>query len=140
MTYKQRTFNLEGKINYQWSRNLGTTARRRIQDSVCFHHCLLVFGHQRHPAWLSSAPHQISRHDHHHFCSVSNLPLLFLHIANPPSSYAAATFPPLSKLPNPPYATLAPISQVVKLVTSGSNARYCKYGTLSLFQSFLYIA
>jgi hypothetical protein len=35
MTYKQRTFNLEGKINYQWSRDLNNAARRRIQDSVC---------------------------------------------------------------------------------------------------------
>lgn len=34
MTYKQRTFNLEGKINAQWSRNLGPTGRLRIQDAV----------------------------------------------------------------------------------------------------------
>lgn len=34
MTYKQRTFNLEGKINSQWSRNLGTEGRLRIQDAV----------------------------------------------------------------------------------------------------------
>ncbi|WVQ98074.1 hypothetical protein IAU59_005196 [Kwoniella sp. CBS 9459] len=34
MTYKQRTFNLEGKINSQWSRNLGTEGRLRIQDAL----------------------------------------------------------------------------------------------------------
>jgi len=34
MTYKQRTFNLEGKINLQWSRKLGTTGRLRVQDAV----------------------------------------------------------------------------------------------------------
>lgn len=34
MTYKQRTFNLEGKINAQWSRNLGTQGRLRIQNQV----------------------------------------------------------------------------------------------------------
>ncbi|EIW71258.1 hypothetical protein TREMEDRAFT_37674, partial [Tremella mesenterica DSM 1558] len=34
LTYKQRTFNLEGKINLQWSRNLGTIGRLRIQDAL----------------------------------------------------------------------------------------------------------
>ncbi|OCF45877.1 tetraspanin Tsp2 [Kwoniella heveanensis CBS 569] len=34
MTYKQRTFNLEGKINSQWSRSLGTEGRLRIQDAL----------------------------------------------------------------------------------------------------------
>ncbi len=34
MTYKQRTFNLEGKINSQWSRSLGTQGRLHIQDAV----------------------------------------------------------------------------------------------------------
>ena len=34
MAYKQRTFNLEGKINSQWSRSLGTSGRLRIQDAV----------------------------------------------------------------------------------------------------------
>ena len=34
MTYKQHTFNLEGKINAQWSRELGTAGRLRIQDAV----------------------------------------------------------------------------------------------------------
>jgi hypothetical protein len=34
MTYKQRTFNLEGKLNLQWSRVLGTEGRLRIQDAV----------------------------------------------------------------------------------------------------------
>lgn len=35
ITYKQKTFNLEGKINSQWSRDLGTEGRLRIQDAVC---------------------------------------------------------------------------------------------------------
>lgn len=35
ITYKQKTFNLEGKINSQWSRDLGTEGRLRIQDVVC---------------------------------------------------------------------------------------------------------
>lgn len=35
IAYKQRTFNLEGKINLQWSRLLGTEGRLRIQDAVC---------------------------------------------------------------------------------------------------------
>jgi len=35
IAYKQRTFNLEGKINLQWSRELGTDGRLRIQDAVC---------------------------------------------------------------------------------------------------------
>lgn len=34
MTYKQKTFNLEGKINLQWSRNLGTEGRLRIQNAL----------------------------------------------------------------------------------------------------------
>ena len=37
MTYKQRTFNLEGKINSQWSRELGSDGRLRIQDAVSGH-------------------------------------------------------------------------------------------------------
>lgn len=36
IAYKQRTFNLEGKINLQWSRLLGTDGRLRIQDAVSF--------------------------------------------------------------------------------------------------------
>lgn len=36
LTYKQRTFNLEGKINAQWSRNLGAAGRLRIQNRL---HC-----------------------------------------------------------------------------------------------------
>lgn len=35
ITYKRKTFNLEGKINSQWSRDLGTEGRLRIQDAVC---------------------------------------------------------------------------------------------------------
>ncbi|WVN89425.1 uncharacterized protein L203_104648 [Cryptococcus depauperatus CBS 7841] len=34
LTYKRRTFNLEGKINSQWSRTLGTQGRLRIQDAL----------------------------------------------------------------------------------------------------------
>ncbi|WWC59477.1 uncharacterized protein I303_102033 [Kwoniella dejecticola CBS 10117] len=34
MTYKQKTFNLEGKINSQWSRALGSQGRLRIQDAL----------------------------------------------------------------------------------------------------------
>ncbi|KII93103.1 hypothetical protein PLICRDRAFT_99501 [Plicaturopsis crispa FD-325 SS-3] len=34
LTYKQRTFNLEGKINAQWSRALGTEGRLRIQNQL----------------------------------------------------------------------------------------------------------
>jgi len=34
MTYKQKTFNLEGKINLQWSRRLGTEGRLRIQNAL----------------------------------------------------------------------------------------------------------
>ncbi|ODN79691.1 hypothetical protein L202_03620 [Cryptococcus amylolentus CBS 6039] len=34
LTYKQRTFNLEGKINSQWSRDLGNSGRLRIQDAL----------------------------------------------------------------------------------------------------------
>ncbi|TXT07234.1 hypothetical protein VHUM_03404 [Vanrija humicola] len=34
MTYKRKTFNLEGKINLQWSRQLGTIGRLRIQDAL----------------------------------------------------------------------------------------------------------
>ncbi|WVW78427.1 hypothetical protein I302_100381 [Kwoniella bestiolae CBS 10118] len=34
MTYKQKTFNLEGKINSQWSRALGSEGRLRIQDAL----------------------------------------------------------------------------------------------------------
>ncbi|KAL4070266.1 hypothetical protein J3A83DRAFT_4523661, partial [Scleroderma citrinum] len=36
LTYKQRTFNLEGKLNAQWSRNLGAAGRLRIQNRL---HC-----------------------------------------------------------------------------------------------------
>lgn len=36
ITYKKRTFNLEGKINAQWSRDLGTLGRARIQNQL---HC-----------------------------------------------------------------------------------------------------
>lgn len=34
ITYKKRTFNLEGKINAQWSRDLGAAGRLRIQDQL----------------------------------------------------------------------------------------------------------
>ncbi|KAH9486004.1 hypothetical protein JR316_0000067 [Psilocybe cubensis] len=34
MTYKKRTFNLEGKINAQWSRALGPEGRARIQNQL----------------------------------------------------------------------------------------------------------
>ena len=34
MTYKRRTFNLEGKINAQWSRNLDTEDRLRVQNQL----------------------------------------------------------------------------------------------------------
>jgi hypothetical protein len=36
MTYKQRTFNLEGKLNAQWSRDLHPEGRLRIQNRL---HC-----------------------------------------------------------------------------------------------------
>ncbi|KAF8167109.1 tetraspanin Tsp2 family [Crassisporium funariophilum] len=34
LTYKRRTFNLEGKINAQWSRFIGSGGRLRIQDQL----------------------------------------------------------------------------------------------------------
>ena len=34
ITYKKRTFNLEGKVNSQWSRNLGVNGRLRIQNQL----------------------------------------------------------------------------------------------------------
>jgi hypothetical protein len=34
ITYKRHTFNLEGKINSQWSRNLGIEGRLRIQNHL----------------------------------------------------------------------------------------------------------
>jgi hypothetical protein len=34
VTYKRRTFNLEGKINAEWSRELGIDGRLRIQDEL----------------------------------------------------------------------------------------------------------
>jgi len=34
VTYKRRTFNLEGKVNQQWSRSLGDEGRLRIQNSL----------------------------------------------------------------------------------------------------------
>ena len=34
LTYKRRTFNLEGKINAQWSRNLDTESRLQIQNQL----------------------------------------------------------------------------------------------------------
>jgi hypothetical protein len=34
LTYKRRTFNLEGKINAQWSKSLGTSGRLRIQNEL----------------------------------------------------------------------------------------------------------
>lgn len=34
ITYKRHTFNLEGKINQQWSQSLGTVGRLRIQDAL----------------------------------------------------------------------------------------------------------
>jgi hypothetical protein len=34
ITYKRRTFNLEGKINLQWSRDLGEEGRLRIQNEL----------------------------------------------------------------------------------------------------------
>lgn len=34
LTYKRRTFNLEGKTNAQWSRNLGADGRLRIQNQL----------------------------------------------------------------------------------------------------------
>lgn len=40
MTYKKRTFNLEGKINAQWSRDLGLDGRLRVQNQL---HCCGYF-------------------------------------------------------------------------------------------------
>jgi hypothetical protein len=40
LTYKRRTFNLEGKVNAQWSRHLGADGRLRIQDQL---HCCGYF-------------------------------------------------------------------------------------------------
>ncbi|KAG6909479.1 hypothetical protein DXG01_017201 [Tephrocybe rancida] len=34
ITYKKHTFNLEGKVNAQWSRNLGTSGRLRVQNQL----------------------------------------------------------------------------------------------------------
>jgi len=34
ITYKRKTFNLEGKINAEWSRSLGTAGRLRIQNQL----------------------------------------------------------------------------------------------------------
>ncbi|KAF8957828.1 hypothetical protein BDZ97DRAFT_1593524, partial [Flammula alnicola] len=34
MTYKRRTFNLEGKVNAQWSKSLGSEGRLRIQNEL----------------------------------------------------------------------------------------------------------
>ncbi|KAF8643205.1 hypothetical protein AX16_009162 [Volvariella volvacea WC 439] len=34
LTYKHRTFNLEGKVNAQWSRDLGAEGRARIQNQL----------------------------------------------------------------------------------------------------------
>lgn len=34
ITYKRRTFNLEGKVNSQWSRQLGADGRLRIQNQL----------------------------------------------------------------------------------------------------------
>jgi len=34
MTYKKRAFNLEGKINAQWSRDLGYDGRLRVQNKL----------------------------------------------------------------------------------------------------------
>ena len=40
ITYKRRTFNLEGKINAQWSRQIGPKGRLRIQNQL---HCCGYF-------------------------------------------------------------------------------------------------
>ena len=40
LTYKRRTFNLEGKVNAEWSRALGTDGRLRIQNEL---HCCGYF-------------------------------------------------------------------------------------------------
>ncbi|KAI0789373.1 tetraspanin Tsp2, partial [Abortiporus biennis] len=40
ITYKKRTFNLEGKINAQWSRDLGISGRLRVQNQL---HCCGYF-------------------------------------------------------------------------------------------------
>lgn len=40
MTYKKRTFNLEGKLNAQWSRVLGLDGRLRVQNQL---HCCGYF-------------------------------------------------------------------------------------------------
>ncbi|KAG2337070.1 hypothetical protein BDR05DRAFT_1005316 [Suillus weaverae] len=40
MTYKQCTFNLEGKTNAQWSRGLGAEGRLRIQNKL---HCCVYY-------------------------------------------------------------------------------------------------
>ncbi|TDL17493.1 hypothetical protein BD410DRAFT_549786 [Rickenella mellea] len=34
ITYKRKTFNLEGKLNAQWSRNLGVDGRLRVQNQL----------------------------------------------------------------------------------------------------------
>lgn len=36
VTYKNYAFNLEGKVNKQWSRDLGQDGRLRVQNTVSF--------------------------------------------------------------------------------------------------------
>jgi hypothetical protein len=95
IAYKQRTFNLEGKINLQWSRLLGTEGRLRIQDAVC-------------PGASNGADG---------------------------SCDAAGTLPLISRHPPLPSATLDPIYQDARPITSGSNDKYWRSGTSAVSPS-----
>lgn len=105
MTYKQRTFNLEGKINSQWSRNLGAQGRLRIQDAVgvsFYPTCVVFFPN----------PH----------ISISDFVIeMCAKTMSDCSSDAADITRPLWKPPSHLSATLDPTSPVANPVISISN-------------------
>jgi len=66
ITYKKKTFNLEGKINAQWSRDLGLDGRVRIQNQVWMQHLALLEARIRprltHPLLLHSSTAAVITH------------------------------------------------------------------------------
>ncbi len=109
LTYKQRTFNLEGKINAQWSRDLGLTGRLRIQNAVSI----------RDSSFVYRAPQMTS-------------------IMGSRSLPAAATFRHSWKLRLPISVMQDPTFQAAKDTISDLSAMFSSTGTSHRSRSFLF--
>jgi hypothetical protein len=131
ITYKNFAFNLEGKINRQWSRDLGEQGRLKIQNQVRF---LLPRAHAPSSPSLGAAffhvsPKRGTSRMLTHSLSVSSSFVAY-------SSTAAATSPPTSRPPSPRPAMRAPTSPDAKANTSVNSGSSSSGGTSARSPSF----